>query len=302
MHKCLVFFLLLTSCHCEKKATQFCGSAMTIPYCIQLSDPLSEEQENEIERLILQTFSEVHRLYNNWNPDSEISKLNALEAEKKAPLSPALTEFLTLTQQMVLLTEGKFDPTIGSLQKLWQRALQEEKLPEAHALALCFESTGWKKIHFDEGIFWKEHSYTALDLGGIAKGYTVDLLVKCLKDAGFYNFYVEWGGEIFVSGHRPDHQPWKIGIAGLHDLYLTNTAIATSGDYFQKWVMNEKTYTHIFDPYTKLPLESGEIHSVTVQANSCTEADAIATALMLFPTKQAAYAWARDKGYRVWIW
>jgi thiamine biosynthesis lipoprotein len=272
---------------------------MTIPYCIQIGD---HAQSKTIEAIILKTFQEVHQIYNNWNPDSEISRLNTLPAHHPISLSPQLAAFLQIADQLVAHTEGRFDPTMGPLSTLWKEALKQGKIPPSDEHKMFCEAAGWDKIHFENGIFWKEHSLTALDTGGIAKGYAVDLLAKRLEEAGYLNFYVEWGGEIRVKGHHPNNRPWEIGIYGLSSTPLIDQAIATSGSYLQSWTIEDTQYTHIIDPATHLPLHSSPISSATVLAPTCTEADALATALMLFPSLESAHLWAQSHSLQVFLW
>lgn len=275
---------------------------MTIPYCVQIGDPVSDREAVIIEEIICSTFVEIHQIYNNWNPDSEISKLNQSPAHSPLLLSNELALFLKQVDTLVTFTEGRFDPTVGPLSHLWKKSLQEERLPPDQELAKCQAAVGWNKVHCEQGYFWKEEPMTALDLGGIAKGYGVDLLVQKLGGAGFKNIYVEWGGEISTRGLHPENRTWKIGIEGLSTIDLTNSAIATSGSYVQNWTINSINYTHIIDPHTRLPLNNAPISSASVIASTCLEADALATSLMLFPSKEEAEEWAKEHNLKVFIW
>ncbi len=270
---------------------------MTIPYCVQIAQP-SPLAEN----IISSTFAEINAIYNNWNPHSEISKLNTLKAFEKQQLSPELYSFLQFTNSIVRLTEGRFDPTVASLHQLWKKSLKENHLPSEIELQNLSPAIGWDKIHLEEGHFWKEQDATTLDLCGIAKGYAVDLITERLQAAGLRDIYVEWGGEIRTSGNHPDNRPWKIGIIGLIPLELKNEAIATSGSYIQQWTIDSITYTHIIDPRTQKPLNNAPITSATVIAPTCAEADALATAFMLFPTCAEAQSWAQNHGISLYLW
>jgi len=281
---------------------RFEGISMTIPYCVQIGKRLSEKDIASIEAIILTVFSEIHQIYNNWNPDSEISKLNSLPAHQKIPISNELAAFLIYAGSIVEFTEGRFDPTVDPLQKLWKKCLKAGHLPSQENLAELSSAIGWKKIHVENGLFWKDHSLTAIDLNGIAKGYAVDLLIEKLKAAGHAHAYVEWGGEIRTLGHHPERRPWKIGIHGLSAVELIDTAIATSGSYIQNWTIATVNYTHIIDPRTQQPVQNAPISSVSVFAATCAKADALATAFMLFPSKNAAEEWASEKNIRVFIW
>ncbi|WP_079989419.1 FAD:protein FMN transferase [Candidatus Protochlamydia phocaeensis] len=307
-----LFFVLLGGCQSpppKSKAdlTVFSQNAMTIDYRILIGGPLTVQQKLQIQQIIHATFAEVDAIYNKWNAHSEVSRLNALKAHETVPLSPQLLQFLERIDALVHLSEGRFDPTVEPLEQLWKSRLErgvEPSLQEINTIKACI---GWDKIHFANGQFLKDHDQTQLDLGGIAKGYCVDLLVERLNSAGFANVYVEWGGEIRTSGLHPSQRPWNIYISRLGDtdpahaiayLRLTNQAIATSGDYFQYWTITMptgelRTYCHIFNPKTLSPLivKPGSIASASLIADDCLIADGLAKVLMLFDSAEEAQAW-----------
>lgn len=280
---CSFFFIF--GCTTGKKTARFEGIAMTVPYIVQIGDPLDRNSEVLVEEAIFSQFHEIHETFNNWNPHSEVSSLNRACSGQKVRLSNVLAIFFEKVNAMVLKTEGKFDPTMSRFSP-----------PDA---------MGWNKVHFQNGLFWKDHDETRLDFCGAVKGYTVDLLAEKLKAMGFKSIYVEWGGEIKTFGRHPEKRPWKIAIHGIEEtLTLKDMAIATSGNYLQNWLENGKSFTHIVDPKTKRPLEitSNSINSVSVLADSCFEADALATALMLFEAKEQAEKWAKEHGFKIWIY
>ena len=158
---------------------------------------------------------------------------------------------------------------------------------------------------FGRALFWKDHPLVALDLCGAVKGYAVDLLVEKLKKLNLKSLYVEWGGEIKTFGSHPHERAWKVAIFGLDEkLELTNLACATSGNYLQNWQEGEKTVTHIIDPFNNKPLEVTDtsIASVTVLAEDCLQADALATSLMLFPSKDEATLWAEKRRIKILVY
>ncbi|PJD97523.1 MAG: thiamine biosynthesis protein [Parachlamydia sp.] len=301
------FFLILFLFSCQKSPQttlyEFTGNAMTMNYRILIGHPLSLTEKNFVLEAISQVFDEVNRTYNKWNPHSELSHLNRQPAGKRILLSPSLENFLTETGCIVHLSEGKFDPTIETIQQIWRQAFAKGELPAQEELASGRAATGWESIHYAEHYFWKDKDQTQLDLGGIAKGLAVDLLVEKLNTR-FENVYVEWGGEIRTSGQHPDQRPWKIFVSGfgscdpakaLATIEIHNQAIATSGDYLQNWTIGQTTYSHIIDPQTGKPLISlpNRISSASVRASTCARADGLATAAMLFEDLPSAQAWAQ---------
>lgn len=292
-----------------EKITVFSGNEMTIDYRILIGQSLSRKDKTFISMLITKTFDEVDKIYNKWNPFSELSLLNKLDTGEKVQISSQLEHLLVLTDKIVKLTEGRFDPTIEPLQALWEKHLTQGKVPSQAEINAIAPFIGWNKIHFDKGLFYKDKAEVSLDLGGIAKGYCVDLLVTGLNKAGFENVYVEWGGEIRTSGEHPDKRPWKIFISSLGNtnpeeaaavLSLNNQAIATSGDYLQNWKIQQAgsesdkmIYFHIIDPNTMQPriITPHSIASASVLASSCAFADGLATAAMMFSSVQEVETW-----------
>lgn len=307
MHKFLIFLSLLgllTSCQKQDapSVTTFSGHAMTINYRIMIGQSLNDEEITLTEILINDTFQEINLIYNKWNPASEISYINQLPPGSQHVLSPGLHDLFQQTNQIVVLTQGRFDPTIKPLQDLWKTKLEKGEIPSQEEINSLQAITGWHHLHFDSGILTKDHPAVQVDLGGIAKGLCVDLLVQRLNAKGYPHVYVEWGGEIRASGHHPAQRPWTIYISRLGDndpthaiatIPLNNQAIATSGDYMQYWTIKSTTYSHIIDPKSGTPLtvHPGSIASASIVADSCLVADALATAVMLFDNENEAKEW-----------
>jgi FAD:protein FMN transferase len=307
--KLIVFIslLFLTGCQSEtpKEAAHFFGIAMTMNYHVVVGCPLSQKEKDSIQKTLDSTFSQVDRTFNRYHPESELSYLNNLGKNEPAVLSAEMDEIFKIAQKTVEMTQGKFDPTIHGLQLIWKKHLENGKLPSKEEIDSVSDAIGWEKIHIKGRIFKKDHDKLQIDLGGIAKGHCIDLLISRLQEMGYQNLFVEWGGEIRASGEHPDNRPWTIMISRLGDLDperavdilpLVDEAVATSGDYLQYWEVGEKKYCHIINPQTLKPLQStpGSIASVTVKAPTCALADALATAGMLFDSVNEAKAWAES--------
>ncbi len=323
--KQLFFLLFMILYGCSERnpssgTTVFSGTAMTIEYHITIGSVLDEEQSLLVQQVVRTVFDEVDSIYNNWNPESEISHLNQLGAYEKAALSPQMEHLLKIVDRIVFLTQGRFDPTIAPIQQLWKSRLAEGLLPNDTEVEQASKWVGWDKIHFENGFFWKEYGESALDLGGIAKGYAIDLFVENLQRTGHENIFVEWGGEVRAAGRHPSGRPWTVFISRLGDpdpaqavdiVALENEAIATSGDYMQNWTVSLKdrreTFFHIMDPRTCRPLTitSDSIASVSLIASTCALADGLATAAMVFDSPLEAERWLSSlpevKVKRSWI-
>lgn len=299
----LLLLTLLVSCQKKKEPSHFFGNQMTMSWQVKIADDLTSLQKQEVEKVIAKTFFLVDQTFNNWNPYSEISKINQIAALQKVTLSDHLAYFLHQVDDLVKLTEGRFDPTVEPLQKLYKHCFAKNQFPKIKQVKELELAVGWDKIHLEGNIFWKDHSKTAIDLSGVAKGYAVDLLVEKLHQLGYNNLFVEWGGEVKVLGQHSEGRNWKIGLENNEVIALASGSIATSGSRYQKWSIDGVIYTHIIDPEKKKPLviSPGAICSVSVQADKCFICDALATSLMLFPSKKEAQNWAESREICCWI-
>lgn len=300
MKNLLIFSLslLLTSCGQQEEITTFSGTAMTMDYRILVAGDVDMQA---IEKLIQNSFSEIDKIHNKWNPQSELSKLNSSLSLK---VSPSLLKIVLLADKAHKLSDGRFDPTIEPLQNLWKQKLAIGQIPSNDEIADIASHIGWKHIRIINDIIYKDDRKIQLDLGGIAKGYAIDLIKKRINDIGYPNCYVEWGGEVSASGKHPSGRPWTVFISRLGQanpedsialVTLENQAIATSGDYLQNWTVKNKVYFHIFDPITLNPLSATKysVASASVRANTCAFADALATAAMMFETVEESEGWLR---------
>lgn len=286
---------------------------MTMRYKIIVGNKLTEDQKQNVASIIKTTFYEINTVFNKWNPDSELSKLNNLKSGTQTPISSSLERLFKEADVVVKLSEGRFDPTIEPLQRLWKEKLYLGITPDNNEISAITPAIGWGNIHFQNGIFYKDNDLTELDFGGIAKGLGIDLLIERFNQSGYGDVFVEWGGEIRATGKHPEGRPWTIYISCLYDndpskaiatIYLENQSIATSGDYLQNWSIRvpsitekatTRTYFHIFDPHTFQALETtfSSIAGTSVIAHNCALADGLATAAMLFSSSTEAEAWAK---------
>lgn len=308
MRRALFALLLLTSCSTNEspkpkgiELASFQGTVMTVPYKIEIGDAISPADQAKIEQVIRSTFHEINAVYNKWNPDSEVARINQAEAAVAVPVSKELIAFLERCTRFVELSQGRFDPTVETIQNLWKQHLEEHTAPPRSEINRLKPAVGWHNLVIGKSTVTKKQSHTQIDLGGIAKGYAVDLLIERLQECGFRNLFVEWGGEIRAAGKHPQGRQWAVFISNLDDLNpehalayvpLSNQAIATSGDYLQQWKIGSKTYFHVFDPQTLYPLlmTDESIASATVLTKECVDADALATMLLMCKNMDEAKA------------
>lgn len=256
----LTFLLIFAACQKTASLHHFSGTAFQIPYHIQIGHPLSYDDEKNVCKSIETIFTNIDKTFNHWNAKSEVTSLNQWPVNQAFAASEALVNLLHMCRSIHTLTNGYFDPTVGAL---------THQLKSGQTIdAIC----GLNHIKI-QGLLVTKTAPIHLDFDGIVKGYAIDQLLDALGN--YNNVYVEWGGEIGVTGSHPQKRPWKI-LVGETTIELTEGAIATSSDALQRF----GNVTHIIDPATQLALPIQE-RSVSVKAPSCALADALATACMI---------------------
>ena len=236
----------------------------------------------------------VNRSMSTYRPDSEISRFNLWPHENRPfQISGDFLRVMATSAEIYRLSSGAWDATVDPLVNLWGfgRGGAAADIPTAEAIRRAAADVGFDQIRIDpQGFLIKRNPRVTLDLASIAKGYGVDALAELLKNAGFENFLVEIGGEVYAAGHKKDGSLWRVGgdtpqkDAPIDRVYkvisLTDRALATSGDYRNFIEMAGRRYSHVIDPRSGYPIANG-IVSVSIEADTCTRADGLATAVMV---------------------
>lgn len=245
----------------------------------------------------------------DYLPHSELSLIMRRSGSNSLlPVSSELLEVLTEARLIAEASGGAFDPTIGPLSQVWRRSFQRGEFPEFERIAearlrvdyqslvLVPDSVGIKLLLND----------MQLDLGGIAKGYAAEKLVDRLMKTGFPHVMVDAGGDIAMGYPPPGKPGWKIlplwPDEELEPIYISNTAIATSGDSYQFLEWEGQRYSHIIDPRSGYGISRQRL--VTVQTPSGTHADALASLVSVmggnaFPIAERIVG---DNELQIWLW
>jgi thiamine biosynthesis lipoprotein len=237
---------------------------------------------------------QVDVLMSTWRPESEISEFNAFSSTVPFPVSTELAHVVRRALTISFDTDGAFDPTVKPLVDHWGFGPGENPSNIQEIL----KSVGWRKVRLKEGGLVKTAPELQLDLSAIAKGYGVDCVATVIRDSGQEDFLVEIGGEVVAEGVSPRGEAWRIGVETPEEgqpfggevysvVTISDKALATSGDYRNFRVREDGSrYSHLIDPITGQPAET-DIASVSVLADRCMDADAVATALFVMGSERA---------------
>jgi len=231
-----------------------------------------------------QRVAQLNDIMSDYDTDSELSLLSRTSGEGKAvPISDDLWRVLERAQGLAVFSEGAFDVTVGPLVNLWRKARREKKLPDPTWLANARKASGYENLRLEPKRQTAELLVPdmRIDLGGIAKGDAIDQALKVLRTNGINRALVTGGGDMAAGDPPPGKRGWRIELPPLDAtnapptrfVLLSNAALATSGDLFQRLEIDGKRYSHIVDPRTGIGLTDHSL--VTVIARDCMTADSL---------------------------
>lgn len=225
----------------------------------------------------------VERLMSSYQPDSEVSRLNRSDPGQRVELSDHTLAVMRTAGEASRLTGGAFDVTYAPLRTLWRRAQQADQTPGQDAIEQALAAVGHAKLVLEDDRARFAAEGMTVDLGGIAKGYAIDLATEALQAAGARAGIVDIGGDLRLFGLPEGGGRWRVLVARPPDIHETivlrvpPSAVTTSGDYARHFSVEGRQFSHIIDPRTGWPVT--DVPSATVVAPDATMADALATAL-----------------------
>lgn len=227
---------------------------------------------------------EVDRLMSNYRDDSELSRLNRTAGREAVTVSDPMLSILQAAQRVSLASGGAFDITVGPLVRLWGFHDKQPHLPTAAELAHVRPLVGYQNVVIDDNLHTVRFARPGLeiDLGGIAKGFAVELAAGVLRRHGLGGF-VDAGGNQYLLGKPPGKASWSVGIKSpdapgrlLGVLELGEGSVATSSQGANYLAAGGRRYGHLLDPRTLQPSEASL--SVTVVSPDATLGDALTKA------------------------
>ena len=254
---------------------------------------------NEIKTLL----EEYHRLFNIYTRYEGINNLVTINDVKNGEhqtvaVDEKIIEMLEFSKQMYQKTDGKVNVAMGSVLRIWHNyrtwGLDDPstaELPDMNKLIEASSHTDINDVIIDtenNTVFLADPDML-LDVGAIAKGYTVERVAEHLESKGITSFIINVGGNIRTIGLNGENQPFKAGIENpdredeenpyIEFIELTDNSVVTSGSYQRFYTVNGVNYHHIIDPETLMP--GTKYDSVSVITPDSGMGDALSTALFL---------------------
>jgi thiamine biosynthesis lipoprotein len=230
----------------------------------------------------------IEALISSWQVSSQTSEINRNAGKQPVLVDKELFNLIERSLKISQLSQGYFDISFASIDKIWSFKGQSQEMPSDSLLAASVAYINYKDIVLNKatGTVFLKNPGMKIGFGAIGKGYAADKAKEVMLALGIEDGVVNAGGDLLAWGYKGNGKVWSIGIADPNDknrvlsnIEITNQAIVTSGDYEKYVLINDERYGHIINPKTGLPAKG--IFSVTIIANSAEIADALATTVFV---------------------
>ena len=239
--------------------------------------------------LAIDEIQRIENLISSWDPNSQTSAINNNAGIRPQQVDKELFDLIYRAKKVAQLTEGAFDISFASMDRIWAFDGSHQIMPEEEKVRMAASKINWENIILnkkDNTVYLKEKGMK-IGFGGIGKGYAANRAKMVMQQVdGLKGGVVNASGDLIAWGHSLQPEGWTIKIANPQDrdhaiawLQIKDMAIVTSGDY-EKYVMIDGVrYAHIIDPRSGYPTTG--IKSVSILCPDAELADALATSVFV---------------------
>lgn len=253
---------------------------------IGLDDP---ERGRRIIQRAMNEFRRIDRMMSPMRESSDLARINREAAKGWVSVPGELLQLIARANEVSVMTAGKFDITFASVGRFYD--YRRHRRPGEQTIRQYLPAINFRHIELDldrKRLRFRRQGVT-IDLGGIAKGYAVDLATAILVEEGVVRGIVTAGGDSRILGDRHG-RPWQVGVRDPRNdaavaavLPVINEAVSTSGDYERYFEADGVRYHHILNPRTGRAASG--IRSVTILGPDATTTDALSTSVFVMGVK-----------------
>lgn len=282
----IIFFLTTTSLEAQEIYTKnvvLMGSDFEIT--------IVEKNDSEANRLIniaIKEISRIESLISSWDKNSQTTLINYNSGIKPVKVDTELFNLISRSIKVSNLSQGAFDISYASLDKVWFFDKKMQKMPSDDQIANSVAKVGFENIILNEKeqtVFLKLKGMK-IGFGAIGKGYAADRAKEILIKNNVKSGIINASGDLTAWGQKPSGEDWMVAIVNPLNktkvfswLPIKNKSIVTSGNYERFINFEGKSYSHIIDPRTGYPSQG--ILSVTIVTENAELADALATSVFV---------------------
>jgi len=254
----------------------------------------------------LERIDEIEQMASADIPTSDVSKINAAAGKEPVKVHAEILKMIETAIKYNKLTDGAFDITVGPLIKLWGIGTDSQRVPSADEItaALPLVDSGKITVNEEDGSIGLADAGMAIDLGGIAKGFTADEIEKIFTKFGIKSGIINMGASsVYTYGRKPDGGLWAVAVAHprksdgnayLGIIHMAEYALSTSGDYERYFIQDGRRYCHILSPFTGYPADSGVMSDTVVIDSSVPDCNMLADILT-----KVTFVCGVEKGFRI---
>jgi len=282
----VAFFAVCVTVSCAGKPMDRAELVLGTVCSIRIQDGASDRALDAV----FTRLKEIDREMSANSADSVIAAIN-----KSAGIAPVaapddLRYVISRALHYAALSGGAFDPTVGPVVKLWNIGMEGERVPGAEEIQKALTLVDYRDVVVDEtaGTVFLRRPGMLIDLGAIAKGYAADEAERLLIKNRVKGAVIDLGGNVKVTGRKPDGSKWRIGIQNPFDERGDRLGIATleggytvvtSGVYERYFTGDDgEHYHHILSTRTGYPVKNGLV-SVTIICKASVDADGLSTSI-----------------------
>ncbi len=248
----------------------------------------NESNANKLINIAINEISRIESLISSWNKNSQTSLINHNAGIKPVKVDKELFELILRSIKISNLSQGAFDISYASLDKVWYFDKKMTEIPTDLQIKKSVSKVGFKNIIMnkkEQTVFLKLKGMK-IGFGAIGKGYAADRAKEILIKNNVKSGIINASGDLTAWGHKPSGKDWMVAIVNPLNkskvfswLPIKNKSVVTSGNYERFVKFNGKLYSHIIDPRTGYPSEG--ILSVTIITENAELADALATSVFV---------------------
>jgi len=267
----------------RKRTTTLMGSRFDIS--IVADDTLSAEANIDT---VIAEITRIENLISDWKETSQVSAINRNAGFQPVKVDSELFELTKRAIRLSEMTNGAFDISFGSMEKVWKYDGSMTEIPSAEIVKRSVAKVGYKNIILDSlnsTIFLKLEGMK-IGFGSIGKGYAADRGRNIMRARGIDAGIVNASGDMSTWGTQPNGKDWKIGITDPRDtrkllgtISIKEASVVTSGNYEKYIEIGGKRFSHIINPLTGYPATG--LSSVTVIGPEAETANGFSTALIV---------------------
>jgi thiamine biosynthesis lipoprotein len=284
--------LLLAGCQTAPPETLLQGETMGSVWSVKIAGALPLPA-GLLQAGAQEQFEAVDQALSTYRPTSDLSRFNANDTGGWVSIDAQLGAVMSYALSLAQRSGGAYDVTVGQLVNLWGFGPDpaRNRVPDRAAIDAARAHVGWRKVEVDDSMTSaRKEAGVRVDLSSLGKGRGVDRVADYLDSVGISNYLIDLSGKLRARGRNGAGRFWRVAVeqpgadnttaAAPASIALHDASVATAGDYRRYFEVDGRHFSHIIDPHTGSPVTHATV-SATAMGETCMEADALATMLMV---------------------